>query len=88
MKEYQVYAVDKNLKLCHAGVYKADELTIDGLLRYQREWESWRRKYLKDNPGEYPLRTGPWKATRIIAHELGKPELRMVIPIRKEANND
>lgn len=56
MKRVQIYAVDADGSVVHAGTRNMRSITRPAVLRAERSWNKWRAKYLADNPGDYPLR--------------------------------
>ena len=78
---YQLYAITETGKLNHAGTKIFKGLTIKKLKRYETAWQAWRRQYLIDNPGNYPLRECNDRTVRYIVHPVKHPDQRMVIPI-------
>ena len=56
MHEWQIYAIDKDGLVVHAGVHKADGVDMITVVGWERDWRRWRRAYLRNHPGDYPLR--------------------------------
>lgn len=79
--KYQLYGIDKNGLVTHAGTKNFRSLTIDKVHKYQRQWENWRKKYLKQNPGNYPLRTDNRETVLILAHKIGEADKMLKIPL-------
>ena len=77
MTRIQLYAWDAEGKLAHAGAHKVRTLTPQTLIRLEKEHRRWKRKYLHENPGEYPLRhSGP--GVLLQAWPLGHEELSIL----------
>ena len=73
--EYQIYAIDKDGQMNHCGPENIDGLvTIDKCKKLESSWRKWRRNYLTDNPGDYPLRKHHKRTARYILNEIGKKE--------------
>ena len=72
--EWQVWGVDADGKLVHAGVRRCAAWTQEAAEREQSEWELWAQQYIEDNPGEYPLKDSVGKTVELRVHPLGKPE--------------
>ena len=53
--QYQMYTFDANNKLMHAGPTNAPRLSAKFAVKHERKWLQWRREYIKNNPGDYPL---------------------------------
>jgi len=55
--ELQVYAIGKDGKLAWAAPkeFNLDAPLQEQALRHETAWRRWRNKYVKDNPGNYPL---------------------------------
>jgi len=80
MIDIQLYAWDAKGKFAHAGCHKVRRLTVATLVRLEGEHRTWKRKYLKEHPGDYPLRhTGPGVLLQgwPIGHEEQAIEARM-----------
>lgn len=70
--EYQIYAYDKNGTLNHCGPEKIKEpVTLAKCKKLERNWRRWRRNYLRDNPGNYPLRKHGKKTACYVIHPCG-----------------
>jgi hypothetical protein len=72
-KNYQIYGIDKNGSLTHAGTHEVENMDVKTAKKFEREWKQWRKQYLKDNPGDYPLRH-TLKTVKYHVHPIGKPE--------------
>ena len=84
LTNYQIYAVDKNEKIVHAGTTMLNNISIDICRKLERNWVRWRNEYVKNNPGEYPTavdRRNKVKTVKYIVHPVGMPEKAMRIPL-------
>jgi len=66
-KNYQIYGIDKT------GTHEVENMDVKTAKKFEREWKQWRKQYLKDNPGDYPLRH-TLKTVKYHVHPIGKPE--------------
>lgn len=83
--KYQIYAFDANGKLNHAGTRNfRGSVTAKKCNRYEQAWQKWRRRYLFENPGNYPLRDHSDPSVVYFIHPSGKPEKTTRILLRKE----
>jgi hypothetical protein len=72
MPLYQITGLDANGTVTHSSPRSFKRLTIYALVKYQAEWEEWRLSFLRENPGEFPLRhTQPTVA--MVAYRFGEP---------------
>lgn len=72
-KEYQEYGIDAKGSITHAGVVNAPRMSKQVAKKIQNKWQVWRKQYLRDNPGDYPLRhTKP--TVQLLIHPIGHPE--------------
>lgn len=55
---HQVFGLGENGGVVWAGPKRINRSVITQRIakRIQRRWMSWRAQYLRDNPGDYPLR--------------------------------
>jgi len=56
MTKYQIYTTDKNDKLLHAGVHTLGHISHRTIKKLERKWLAWRKIYINEHPGEYPLK--------------------------------
>jgi len=72
--KYQIYAFDCEGTLNHAGSAEATGATVEEARRIEHEWRKWRRQYLKDNPGDYPLRRHHRRTVQYAMNPVGQPD--------------
>jgi hypothetical protein len=82
MSEYQIYGLDVKGKVTHAGVVKADCVDFQTAKRIQREWQHWRARYLRENPGNYPLRFVR-RTVLLVVHLVGEPAKHQSFDLRE-----
>lgn len=56
LKEYQVWGFDGGGRLTHAGVHRLQAVAAAEAKRVEANWRRWRKRYLAEHPGDYPLR--------------------------------
>ena len=79
--DYQIYALDKNGKLTHAGVHRINKPVTKGkIVKIEKAWRKWRKQYLQDNPGDYPLRHSQDSAEYRV-HPVGHSNHVLSVPI-------
>lgn len=78
--QYQIYGLDKSGNITHAGVHGLHRVSIKPIRRLQRKWSAWREQYLRDNPGDYPLRHNR-PTIAILVHPIRHPEKTQRIAI-------
>ena len=85
MKRFQTYGIDASGKCTHAGVYDGRKQSPGVARKIQRDWLKWRKGYLADHPGNYPLRqdaeTPERKTVTLVMHEIGHPESAISFPV-------
>ena len=79
--KYQIYAYDKNGKLNHAGVHDLKTLTPAKLRTIERKWRKWRKEYIAEHPGDYPLAQPHKKTIVMVVYPIGSPEKTQQITI-------
>ena len=79
-KNYQVYGIDKNGELTHAGTHEVENMDVRMARKLEKEWKKWRREFLLNNLGDYPLRH-TLKTVKYYVHPIGKPEECIAINI-------
>jgi len=62
----QTWALDSQRYLVHAGPAAVASLDLAGACALQRGWRRWRRAYLRNHPGNYPLRQTSPKGVRYL----------------------
>lgn len=82
--EYQIYGVDSDGRVNHAGVHKFAHLTDEAIMEFQAKWEEWARDYVATHPGNYPLRHSIGKTVKVIVHPIGEPNRCREVVINKE----
>ena len=70
----QIFAYDKRGKLNHAGdgEFPGGLISRMACEQNEKQWRAWRKKYLAENPGDYPLRKRCYKTvTMLVRHPNG-----------------
>jgi len=79
LMKYQAYAFAKD-HLNHAGTNEIEPVPITmsewiaACKKIEAKWRVWRRRYLKEHPGDYPLRLCNKRSTTYYVNPIGKPE--------------
>ncbi|MBW2006141.1 MAG: hypothetical protein JRI72_16370 [Deltaproteobacteria bacterium] len=77
---YQIYAIDRNGEVVHAGAKDIPgTITVNKCKRLESAWERWRRDYIAKNPGDYPLRQYHKKTVQYIMHPIGNEEKSIAV---------
>ena len=75
--KYQSYGIDADGKVTHAGISKNIRRMDEAAARHiQQGWEKWRTRYLREHPGDYPLRQDARdprrKTVTLLVHPVGQ----------------
>lgn len=83
MKRWQVYGLDESGQVTHAGTHDGQRMSARVATRIQRNWEKWRKGYLAENQGSFPLRDQVEETIILAVHEIGQPNTMVQYPVRR-----
>ena len=72
--QYQIYAVDINGRLTHAGV-RGLKTNLKSIIKMEKKWLAWKKQYIMDHPGDYPLKHTE-KTVKIYVHSIDNPNIK------------
>lgn len=75
MRKYthQIYGIDANNQITHAGPRRCRAMDLKTAYRIERSWQAWRRWYLLQHPGKYPLCTDLGRTVTLHVHPMDNP---------------
>ena len=79
LSEYQFYGLSKDGELTFAGIFNLPRLTKVSILRAYRKHQIWKYQYLRNNPGDYPLRFTPATDSINVIHLTTKAESHILV---------
>jgi len=88
MIRVQHYAVHADGQLAYAGSTDARSITAASARGVHRAWVTWARRYVAENPGDYPLRTMVAElrrnpVVRMSLEPIGEPGRARVFELRR-----
>jgi len=76
--EYQIIAVTKSGLVNHAGVHKLGKISHKTIVKLERKWQAWRKNYVDNHPGNYPLKENKNISSRVIIYPVDRPDNKRV----------
>jgi hypothetical protein len=82
-REYQIITVSSDNILLHAGVHKLGRISHRTIQKLERKWQIWRKEYIANHPGQYPLSSDAYKLPKYVTYfPVDNPNSKSLVEVK------